>query len=328
MTADGTERLDGREPAVERHRGPMQLGSIDLNLLVPLQALLEERSVSRAAERMFMSQPALSAALARLRRHFNDDLLVRSGNHYVLSPLGAELLDSVHGATNALNRLFGTQAEFRPAESRREFRLVCSDYVAAVFGAPLARAVAAVAPHSQLRFDHVQDAVVDNAPDSLRDIDGIVLPHGYIEHAEHADLFTDQWKCIVASPEDGAATQDLTVESLGVRPWAVTYSGRTAVTGATRQLHTIGVYPRTEVVTRSFLTLADMVAGTDRVAFVPGSLAARLTGRADVSVVDSPLELPRIRQAFWWSPAHNEDAGHRWLRAQIESVAAELPNDS
>lgn len=324
MTADGTEHPDKREPVAERQRGPLQLGSIDLNLLVPLQALLEERSVSRAAERMFMSQPALSAALARLRRHFNDELLIRAGNHYVLSPLGAELLDGAHGATSALSRLFGTQAEFRPAESRREFRLVCSDYVAAVFGAPLARSVAAIAPHSQLRFEHLQDVIVDNAPDSLRDIDGLVLPHGYIEHAEYVDLFTDAWMCIVAAPEDGAMTQDLTVESLGVRPWAVTYSGRTAATSATRQLHTLGVYPRTEVVTRSFLTLPDMVAGTDRVAFVPASLAVRLASRPDIIVVESPLELPQIRQAFWWSPVHSEDAGHRWLRAQIEAVAAEL----
>ncbi|KQM83567.1 LysR family transcriptional regulator [Agromyces sp. Leaf222] len=302
----------------------MQLASIDLNLLVPLQALLEERGVSRAAERLFMSQPALSAALARLRRHFNDELLVRSGNHYVLSTLGAELLAEVSGATNTLIKLFGTQAEFRPAESHREFRLVCSDYVAAVFGAPLARAVAAAAPDTQLRFEHVQDDVVDNAPDSLREIDGLFLPHGYFEHAEHLDLFVDPWACIVSAPEDGADAAELTVDALGVRPWAVTYSGRTAVTSATRQLHTLGVYPRTEVVTRSFLTLPDMVAGTDRVAFVPGSLAARFMDRPDVTVVASPLELPLIRQAFWWSPTHDEDAGHRWLRAMVETVAADL----
>ncbi|GAA1836423.1 LysR family transcriptional regulator [Agromyces salentinus] len=325
MATDATDRPGAAAPP-ERHRGPMQLGSVDLNLLVPLQALLEERSVSRAADRMFMSQPALSAALARLRRHFDDELLVRSGNAYVLSPLGGELLDEVHSATSALSRLFGAQGEFRPSESHREFRLVCSDYIAAVFGAPLARAVAAAAPHTQLRFEHVQDQVVDTAPDSLRDIDGLVLPHGYFEHAEHLDLFTDTWTCIVAAPEDGAAPESpvLTIDSLGARPWAVTYSGRTAVTSATRQLLTLGLSPRTEVVTRSFLTLPDMVAGTDRVAFVPGSLASRFARRADVVVVESPLEFPQIRHAFWWSASHAEDAGHRWLREQVAAVAAAL----
>jgi DNA-binding transcriptional LysR family regulator len=325
MTTDGTGRsADGGSPAAERRRDHLQLASIDLNLLVPLQALLEERSVSRAAERMFMSQPALSAALARLRRHFNDDLLVRSGNAYLLSALGAELLDEVHGAAGALSKLFGTQAEFRPSESHREFRLVCSDYIAAVLGAPLARAVASAAPNTQLRFEHVQDQVVDNAPDSLREIDGLVLPHGYLEHAEHLDLFTDTWTCIVAAPETGADAAALTVDALGGRPWAVTYSGRTAVTSATRQLLTLGLSPRTEVVTRSFLTLPDMVAGTDRVAFVPGALAARFAARTDVVVVESPLEFPKIRHAFWWNAMHEEDAGHRWLRTQIAHVAQEL----
>ena len=327
MTTEGTQRPGATEPG-DRHRVPMQLGSIDLNLLVPLQALLEERSVSRAAERMFMSQPALSAALARLRRHFNDELLIRSGNAYVLSSLGAELLDEVHSATGALSRLFGTQAEFRPSESHREFRLVCSDYIAAIFGAPLARAVARSAPHTQLRFEHVQDQVVDNAPDSFRDIDGLVLPHGYFDHAEHIDLFTDTWTCIVATPEDGADAPQLTIDALGDRPWAVTYSGRTAVTSATRQLLTLGLSPRTEVVTRSFLTLPDMIAGTDRVAFVPGSLAARFADRTDVAVVESPLEFPQLRHAFWWSATHDEDAGHRWLRTQVAAVAAELSTGS
>lgn len=323
MATEGTQRPGAAEPG-DRHRAPMQLGSIDLNLLVPLQALLEERSVSRAAERMFMSQPALSAALSRLRRHFNDELLIRSGNAYVLSSLGAELLDEVHSATGVLSRLFGTQAEFRPSESHREFRLVCSDYIAAIFGAPLARAVARAAPHTQLRFEHVQDQVVDNAPESLRDIDGLVLPHGYFEHAEHLDLFIDAWTCIVAAPQDGADAPALTVDALGERPWAVTYSGRTAVTSATRQLLTLGLSPRTEVVTRNFLTLPDMVAGTDRVAFVPESLATRFATRADVVVVESPLQLPEIRHAFWWSASHDEDAGHRWLRTQVAAVAAEM----
>lgn len=301
----------------DRYRGSMQLSSVDLNLLVPMQALLEERSVSRAAERLYMSQPALSAALARLRRHFNDDLLIRSGNQYVLSPLAGELLDEVRNAAGALGRVFGAQGDFQPASSEREFRVVCSDYIASVLGAPLSRAVSSRAPFTQVRFEHVQDAVVDGAPDSLRDIDGLILPHGYIEHARYMNLFVDEWRCLIATRE---GPFNLTLDAIGELPWAVTYSGRTAVTSASRQLYTMGVHPRIEVVTRSFLTLADMVAGTERVAFVPGSLAARFSERHDVVVVDSPLELPGIRQAFWWSPAHDDDAGHRWLRDRIAEL--------
>jgi DNA-binding transcriptional LysR family regulator len=314
-----TAELSRNDLGVDRggYRGTMQLSSVDLNLLVPMQALLEERSVSRAAERLYMSQPALSAALARLRRHFNDDLLVRSGNQYVLSPLASELLDEVRTAVGALGRVFGAQGDFQPSSSEREFRIVCSDYVASVLGAPLSRAVSEQAPSTQIRFEHVQDAVVDGAPDSLRDIDGLILPHGYIEHARYMNLFVDEWRCLLATRE---GVSDLTLADVGARPWAVTYSGRTAVTSASRQLYTMGVHPRIEVVTRSFLTLADMVAGTDRVAFIPGSLAERFSERQDVVVVDSPLELPGIRQAFWWSAAHDDDTGHRWLRQRIADL--------
>lgn len=318
-----TNALDGSgAPAHREHyRGRMQLGSVDLNLLVPLQALLEERSVSRAAERLYMSQPALSASLARLRRHFNDELLIRSGNQYVLSPLGLELLEEAHTAVGVLSRVFGTQDDFRAEESRREFRIVCSDYVAAVFGGRLSRIVSDAAPNAQVRFDHVSDAIVDEAPDSLRDVDGLVLPHGYFEASEHIDLFTDSWACIVADDEG-----ELTVDALGSRPWAVTYSGRTAVTNATRQLHMLGIHPRTEVVTRSFLSLPDMVTGTKRVAFVPASLTERWSLRSDIRVVESPLELPDLRQAFWWSGANSDDPGHRWLRDRVyEAAVAESP---
>lgn len=300
-------------------RTPFQLSSVDLNLVVPLQTLLEERSVSRAAERLFMSQPALSAALARLRRHFNDELLVRSGNRYDLSPLGVALLEAVTNASGALSRVFGAQAEFRPEESSREFRLICSDYVAAVFGASLARELSRTAPGVMLRVEHVQDAIVDGAPDSLRDIDGLILPHGYLEHVEFIDLFVDRWRCLVAAETAGTP---LTIDALGARPWATTYSGRTAIVAATRELHVLGVYPQTQVTTRSFLTLPDMVAGTDRVAFVPESLVDRFELRGDVVAVECPIPIPGIKQAFWWSPSHEPDAGHRWLRGKVAEVAA------
>ncbi|BDZ53220.1 LysR family transcriptional regulator [Agromyces marinus] len=315
MTNEPTASCD---VSTEPGRTPLQLSSVDLNLVVPLQTLLEERSVSRAAERLFMSQPALSAALARLRRHFNDELLIRSGNRYELSPLGVELLESVINASNALSRVFAAQAEFRPHESTREFRLVCSDYVSTVFGAVLAREFSQAAPNAMLRMEHVQDAIVDGAPDSLREIDGLILPHGYLEHIGFIDLFSDRWRCLVAI--ETAATE-LTVEALGARPWATTYSGRTAIVAATRELHVLGVYPRTQVTTRSFLTLPDMVADTDRVAFVPASLVERFERRGDVLAVDCPISLPDIKQAFWWSPTHEQDAGHRWFRSLVERTA-------
>src|ERR1051326_7662721 len=98
-----------------------KLANLDLNLLVSLDALLQERSVSRAAIRLGLSQPALSASLARLRRHFGDDLLARVGNRYELTPLAAQLIDVTSGAMASVLRVFTSAEHFHARTAKREF---------------------------------------------------------------------------------------------------------------------------------------------------------------------------------------------------------------
>src|SRR5215217_2732539 len=113
---------------------PVNLASLDLNLLVSLDALLQQRSVTRAASQMGLSQPALSASLGRLRRHFGDELLTRVGNEYRLTPLAVQLGDLARLALTGVERVFTAQPEFDPASSTREFSLFMSDYGVAVLG--------------------------------------------------------------------------------------------------------------------------------------------------------------------------------------------------
>src|ERR687889_2784739 len=115
-------------PSIDRaDTGAVNLASLDLNLLVSLDALLQERSVTRAAARMGLSRPALSASLARLRRHFGDELLTRAGNEYRLTPLAAQLKERVRIALTGVERVFTAQDEFDPGSSTREFTLLVSD---------------------------------------------------------------------------------------------------------------------------------------------------------------------------------------------------------
>ena len=113
---------------------------LDLNLLVSLDALLPERSVSRAAARLGRSQPSLSESLARLRRHFRDDLLARVGNHYELTPLAAQLAEQTTSALAAVARVFASEPDFDPAIAEREFTVLISDYAITVLGPELAAA--------------------------------------------------------------------------------------------------------------------------------------------------------------------------------------------
>ena len=130
----------------------MTLRSFDLNLAPALCALLEERNVTRAAERLSMGQPAMSAALARLRRHFDDPLLVRDGREYRLSTFAESLLEPVRAAMTALDfTAIGRQA-FNPAMDARSFTIATSDYVALVFLRPLLAGLAHEAPQVRLRL--------------------------------------------------------------------------------------------------------------------------------------------------------------------------------
>jgi hypothetical protein len=155
---------------------PVNLSRLDLNLVVALRALLEERNVTRAGERIGLSQPAMSAALSRLRRHFDDELLARTGNSYELTPLGTALRDRSATACDLLERVFSSQADFDPAAETREFTLLASDYGAAVFGAALARALHQEAPGIRLTFQHPAPSVVENAAAVLSTVDGLLLP--------------------------------------------------------------------------------------------------------------------------------------------------------
>lgn len=124
----------------------MSLSGLDLNLVLSLRALLEERNVTRAGQRVGLSQPAMSAALARLRRHFDDDLLSRVGKQYELTALGRALLNRTSTACDLLERVFSSRADFAAGTEEHEFTLLTSDYALSVFGAELARTVHAEAP--------------------------------------------------------------------------------------------------------------------------------------------------------------------------------------
>ncbi|MFJ7043343.1 LysR family transcriptional regulator [Streptomyces sp. JV178] len=299
----------------------MNLARLDLNLVVALRVLLEERNVTRAGRRMGLSQPAMSAALARLRRHFDDDLLVRAGGHYELTALGQVLLDRTSTVCDLLERLFSSQAQFDPAAESREFRLLASDYAVAVFGSELARVVHEEAPGIRLRFAQTPPTVLDDTATMLSTTDGLLMPHGVISGFPATDLYDDRWVFLVADhhPEVG---DRITTEDLARLPW-VTYQ-RTYDAPAVRQLGMLGIEPHVEVSVDSFQTLPFLVAGTRRIALVQGRLAERLRGVAPVRIMEPPYEAVPLRQALWWHPVHTRDAAHIWLRETAARVAASL----
>ncbi|MCI1020435.1 LysR family transcriptional regulator [Microbacterium sp. C5A9] len=289
-----------------------QLSRLDLNLLVSLDALLTERSVTRAAERLHLSQPALSASLARLRTHFNDQILARRGNTYELTPFALRLSEHTTTALEAARRVFESQATWTPAESTREFSIYGSDYGFATIGAVVSRLAAERGLSVRFRFMLHNPTVVEDAPNRLRSVDGMIIPHGFLTDLAYADLWRDEWVALVADGEHGPGGE-LTMEDLAARPYVMTYQSRTAFTSASRQIQQLGVEPRVDAVVESFLTLPLYVAGTRRIGLIQRALAPLAARLGGVRVVELPFAPTPLVHALWWHPVHARDPEHAWM---------------
>lgn len=293
--------------------------NINLNLLTALEALLRERSVTLAAGRLGLSQPAVSASLARLRRHFGDPLLVRVNNTYELTPLAEILREDATAALGLVADVFSVHQTFDAVRTERTFTVLMSDYALTVLGEALSTLVSARAPRARLELRQHTPALIDDAEATLRDVDGIVLPRGFLHGLPRTELFADTWTCLVDA--DNPMSDRPTLEELASSPWVTTFRAPRAFTPPMRQLEIMGVVPRVEVVVESFLAVPPFIIGTARVAILQARLAGLLTRSYPVRAVHLPFPVEPLTQMFWWHPSRRHDPGHTWLRTVFTDAA-------
>ncbi|WP_336160600.1 LysR family transcriptional regulator [Amycolatopsis sp. VC5-11] len=298
-----------------------ELHSLDNNHLHALHALLTERTVTGAAHRLGRTQPTLSVALARLRRHFSDDLLTRVGNHYQLTPFAEQLRPLVSVAVAAVARVFSAEPEFDPANSSRVFTIVSSDYGISVVGAYLVGLLEKRAPGAGVRFEPVTPEALSRDPDFYRTVDGVFMPHGYIDLPQSMDLFQDQWVCVVAAGNQEVGDR-LTMDDLRRLPWVTTFGDPLGRTPAWRQMELLGVTPRVCATAESFLPMLQLVRRSGGLALMQRKLAAGMAEAAGVRILPCPFDAVPIVEAFWWHPMHDPDSGHAWLRGLLAEASA------
>jgi len=304
-----------------------RLARLDLNLLVVLRELLRERNVTRAAERVGVSQPAASAALSRLRRFFDDDILVRRGGRYELSALAVQLAEQVESVCDGVDRLLATGAGFDPATSRREFKIMMSDYAIAVMGRPLSGGMNADATHARLNVVLVREALAANIVHTIRVVDCVVshpTSRFRIPEMHSAPLFTDRWVCVVAADNLrlGADTADL--DALTKATWVVPYHDDAefpSVVPVSRQLARLGVRPKVAVRVDSFQAVPHLIASTDRVALMQERLARSSARYLPLRILACPVPLEAFEARLWWNERHDDDPGHRWFRRLVVRAA-------
>jgi DNA-binding transcriptional LysR family regulator len=309
-------------------RSVAPLANIDLNLLVILRELLREQNVTRAAQKVGVTQPAASAALARLRRHFGDDLLERTRTGFVLSPLGEQLAARIEPVCLGLEQLFSTEPAFRPDDTDREFTILTTDYVLAAVGERLSRALHAAAPRARLHVRVVEGALPKDLPEALRGMDGIIsAPKAEFKVPEIGalELFRDRWVCVVDA--QNPISDELRISDLERLPWVIPNhpdGGYPASSPLAPLLARLATAPKVAVRVDSYHATPYFVAGTERVAVMQQRLAERFADRPDLRILPVPGDPPPIVEIFWWHVRHTEDPAHRWFRALLARAAEPL----
>lgn len=297
------------------------LSGVDLNLLVALDALLIERNVTRAAERVSVGQPAMSASLARLRKHFGDPLLVKLGRGLEPTPLAESLAPAVQEAIAAVEAVMGSRAAFDPGV-QRTFTLVASDYVTLVLLRPMFSRLAAEAPGVRIN-------VVPVGPDYadlLRrgQVDLLIVPTAVAGRLPfpHARLFTERY-VLACDRDNEAVTDPVEPEQFSRLPY-LSY-GLGALQGlAELELAEAGVECRVEVSTQSLVSAPFLLTGTNLVSLIQERLGQRFGEYANLRLMEPPIPLRPVVEALYWNPRHTEDPAHRWLRTQLVEQARTL----
>lgn len=306
----------------------MRYRRLDLNLLVALNALLEEGSVSRAAERLHLGQSATSAALGRLREHFHDPLLVQVGRRLEPTALARALQPKVREALRLAREIAEAPLSFVPDACERHFVLAASDYVAAVLLPKVCRVLASEAPGVSLSIRDLprsRDGDVVSEALEYRQCDLVIVPlqRSNVQYRLQ-ELLTDELCCITSADQprycEGLSLADYCAAEHVVREFADgQQQGMDAV-----YLRDLGIERRVAVAVGNFALMAEFVVGTPRVATLFRRQAEALAARYPLRVLPAPLAFSPTRQVLQWHPHQELDPALAWLRGLLIEQASGL----
>ena len=305
----------------------MRLDRFDLNLLVVLDALLEERNVTKASQRLHIGQSAASAALARLREYFGDELLVPVGRQLRLTPLAETLVAPVRDTLLRARATIARKPGFDPATAERRFAVCASDYVTTVMLADAIQRVARLAPGVAIDVRSPPTSVLEVF--DRGGIDLLVMPEQYVARLDHPQqrLFEDTQVCMVWSgnTEVAPAGAGFTFEAyMAAGHAAVRFGDERSVAFEEWFLPRYGKQRRVESSVDNFATLPLLVVGTQRVATLHRRLAAHFARYLPLRVVEAPFDMPALVEMMAWPRYLDHDPAHVWLRQTLVACAAAL----
>ncbi|MBP2328115.1 DNA-binding transcriptional LysR family regulator [Kibdelosporangium banguiense] len=307
----------------QRPKEPAGWGRLDLNLLIPLNALLLEQNVTKAAERLSMAQPTMSTMLAKLRRHFNDPLLIRDGRTLVLTPFAESLLQPVQTAMVAAREVLASgRKPFDPITAERTFTMIACDYTAGTLLLPTLRGLTAQAPGARVNVEPLRAQPVEQLRSGRCDLLfwPLQLQTPGLLNFPHLALFTDEF-IAVADQENHAVNSPLTAEALASAP-AVQINGPRVVSEV--KLSEQGIRQPIAVTVESYMVALRAITGSSLITLTPRRLFDQLGPMLGLREIPLAIEQPRLTMAMFWHPRNMRAPAHQWIRDRLESVAAQL----
>lgn len=300
----------------------MRLQNFDLNLLIAFDLLMEERSVTRAAQRLHITQSAMSASLKRLREAFQDEILVLHGKAMIPTPHALALAPSVADMIVMLRGLIATGTGFDARSSERRFRLAASDYITTVLLVPLLRELEHEAPG--IRFDIALPT--EGTSDRLvkGEFDLTLTPEEFVDPGHPSELLFEERHVIVGWEGNPLLSEALTTQSVAQAGHvAVQIGGRN--TYIENRLNQLGIDRRVEIHAPSFIQVPFLLPGTMRIALMHERLARIMAPDLSLKVIEPPFEIPKMREMIQYHSTRDRDAGLTWLRARLKALACAAP---
>jgi len=301
----------------------VRFNKLDLNLLVALDVLLKERSVTRAAETLNLSPSAMSNSLGRLREYFDDELLVQIGRKMELTPRAETLQDTVRDLLLRIDSTLAAPPAFEPHASDRMFRIFASDYTQMVL-APALMTLAA-RQRSTVRFEFAQQVTEPHRYLERGEADLLIIPTGFMspDHPREV-IYRESFVCMVWR-DSPLARGELSFDRYVAAEHAVMQPGSGRVDAFEGWfLKRYGITRRVAVLTYSFVTLPALVVGTDRIATVHERIARRLVGAWPLEIRPTPMKIDPMEQAMQWHKFRTNDPGLSWLRGLIVEAAQHI----
>lgn len=299
----------------------MRFKGLDLNLLAALDVLLECRSVSRAADALNLSQPAVSAALGRLRLFFGDELLTTHGKRMYLTPYAETLSPQVRECLRGVERMISSSTIFEPATSQRTFRLIASDFVIVAAIVPLSARLAEIAPDIRLEMVLPNEQSVEQVVQGKADL--LVTPEDFASPDLATELLFEERHVVAGWSENPLFKRQLTEQDLMTSGHVGVAMGNSRLSAfSDKHFALLGKDRRVEVTTSSFTAVPWLLKNTLRIAVMHERLVQTMSAHFPIASAPLPFDMPPMRQMMQFHKTRANDVGLAWLRDQLREVTA------